>query len=99
MEGFTEELAACLEQMRLKGFVLPLTFTSIAANHVIFAGRYIGEWNALETEFLRESTDPLRLPIYFLFVDARGEAAGFILVPHDSYFVQWPSVPRSTQGH
>ena len=99
MESMTGGLVVCLERLHSEGFILPLTFSAIAANGVVFAGRYIEKGNGSECEFIHEAAEPLRLPLYFLFVDARGEAAGFIVAPQDNYFVRWPSIPRPTEGH
>jgi len=100
MESMAEGLIECLETLKSQGYILPLTFSAIAANGVAYIGRYSGEWDNCECEFLYSPDDPLQIPIRFMFVDARGEAAGFVVAASENYFVKWPPVPSSAAtGH
>ncbi|MBI3795859.1 MAG: hypothetical protein HY268_02685 [Deltaproteobacteria bacterium] len=50
----------------------------------------------MEIEIRHEPAEPPRLPLYLMFVDARGAAAGFV-IPTDTepaYFVPFPARPE-----
>jgi hypothetical protein len=96
MDTLNDKLMDCVERLHAEDFSLPLTFSLISANGVLVAGRYTGAWGAVEIEILHEPAEPLRLPLYLMFVDARGAAAGFVM-PTDTepaYFVPLPARPE-----
>lgn len=96
MDILNDKLMDCIERLHAEDFVLPLTFSLISANGVLLAGRYTGPWGAVGVEILYKPAEPLRLPLYLLFVDARGAAAGFVM-PTDTgppSFVPLPARPE-----
>ncbi len=96
MDILNEKLMDCVERLHAEDFIVPLTFSLISANGVLVAGRYAGPWGAVEVEILHAPVEPLRLPLYLMFVDARGAAAGFVM-PTDTepaYLVPLPARPE-----
>src|SRR5215510_8183476 len=99
MEGMIEAVVEFLEMLHLEAFVLPLTFTCIAANGEVYVGRNRGAWENLQVEFLYQASEMLVLPLYWTFVDAFGRAACFLLAPPNNQFLLWPFGAHSAQGH
>lgn len=96
MDLLKQKLITCVERLHAEDFVLPLTFSLISANGALVAGKYTGTWGAGEVEILHQETGLLRLPLYLLFVDARGAAVGFV-IPTDTdpiSLVPLPAHPR-----
>jgi hypothetical protein len=96
MAILSDNLMDCVERLHAADFTLPLTFSLISANGVLFAGKYTGPWGVAGVEILHEPVEPLRLPLYLMFVDARGAAAGFVLSADTEppYFVPLPAHPE-----
>jgi hypothetical protein len=97
--SFEEAVRTCLRNMHADGFVPPLTFACITGNGLVISGRYTGEWEHLDLEWLSTPEHELQFPFYLTFVDGRGEAVGVLISQRDLKFLRWPSPTRTDQGH
>lgn len=71
-----------LDQLDAAGFTLPFRFAAISRNGSVLAGRYVpDETDGVQCEVLAEHFEGggFHTPIHVMFIDAREEAAHFLL--------------------